>query len=552
MSNLAIQASIKSLDAILANTNNYYSIPDYQRPYAWGKDNVDNLLYDIYEAYERDEKQYFCGTIVLKDRLNEKDARFDIIDGQQRLTTFVIIAAVLNTFFVDDLEIRAKDKVSHSTKSPYEKNCDKLKIQTDTNESITFSQKIVKKVDLEGDIKSIYIKNASYVKEFFSKKKDKNLNIDEFVNYIYDNVCLAEIICPNEDIAINIFNVLNNRGLPLNPIDILKSHLMMKLDSEGRNLFKKTWDNILIKLDNNNLSVNELLTTFTYYLIATNPSKRADKEVLDYYEKKYKDGDFDALEALRDIDDFTNSYIAVMSEESKEIYALYNLKNRAFWIAILSTAKILKRADINRLARLLVAYYYKSWIADGTTSRIKGTSFDIIKMLKEKHSIEKIKSKIVLNLNKYKSDELFEKTLRDRNIYGNKRNLAKALLMIYENELSEIPRFLKNENITLEHILPQTIKGTTWENLFDEKQVEEYTNCLANLVLLSKRKNIQASNSDFVKKREAYTKTDSKTTPYISTIVAINDKEQWLASDIDQRQEMIIAKLRDCFDIDKI
>ncbi|GAA9008668.1 hypothetical protein BTM408_10920 [Helicobacter pylori] len=93
----------KSLKKILVVGNDtYYQIPIYQRPYQWGKEQCEELLNDLFENYEdHGEDDYFCGSLVFIK--SDKDNKTDIVDGQQRLSTFILLAKVLATLYpVDD------------------------------------------------------------------------------------------------------------------------------------------------------------------------------------------------------------------------------------------------------------------------------------------------------------------------------------------------------------------------------------------------------------------------------------------------------------------
>ena len=86
-----------------------YEIPPYQRPYSWEKENVQQLLDDLFEAYEAEDKEYFIGSLITIER--EKDRLYDVVDGQQRLTTLNLILARLrdhidNTKVKEDLHQR--------------------------------------------------------------------------------------------------------------------------------------------------------------------------------------------------------------------------------------------------------------------------------------------------------------------------------------------------------------------------------------------------------------------------------------------------------------
>ena len=77
-----------TLEKILSGLETTYMVPEYQRDYAWTRNNVDELWDDIMVSYQNDSR-YFMGTIVLNSE-NKKEDEFDIVDGQQRLATFTI------------------------------------------------------------------------------------------------------------------------------------------------------------------------------------------------------------------------------------------------------------------------------------------------------------------------------------------------------------------------------------------------------------------------------------------------------------------------------
>jgi len=403
---MEIKAKIESLKKILVDDEKFYQIPDYQRPYSWDKDNLADLIDDLTNAYiSSKEDNYFCGSLVL---VNEPQSnRFDIIDGQQRTTTFTIIACVLRDLYFSELESRAKDYINNSIQDKYDENKRKLKFLTDIKYQNDFEQSVLKKIDfiktknIEKDIKdNKYLQNAHYLKTFIVEKIDENeININDFVIWFYENIVLTVITCPSQDSAIQIFNVLNDRGMPLSSIDILKSSLMQKLqdNNEDRNTFKTVWGDINSELKFNDFNIEDMLTTYLYYKISTNPKSRLDKELLTVFEKEKTD----SLNIINEISNFSKAYIKLLTINDKHIFCLKYLKHKIYWNSILATAMYIKYEDIEKLKELLVAYYYQNWIAGATVARIKQTSFNILKAVKANKKIEEIQEEMKVNLDKY-------------------------------------------------------------------------------------------------------------------------------------------------------
>lgn len=101
----------------------YYQIPIYQRPYQWTEENCENLLDDLFFNYEDDrESDYFCGSLVLIAISEDSKAKtYDIVDGQQRLSTFILLAKVLATLYSERLTEESKDYLQESLNGRYGK-----------------------------------------------------------------------------------------------------------------------------------------------------------------------------------------------------------------------------------------------------------------------------------------------------------------------------------------------------------------------------------------------------------------------------------------------
>ncbi len=102
-----IEVELKVLHQILADGEYFYQVPDYQRPYVWDKDHLGALIDDLVGSYTNNrEDQYFCGSIVIVK--NQKDKRWDVVDGQQRLTSFIILACTILRLYKYSLGQKSK------------------------------------------------------------------------------------------------------------------------------------------------------------------------------------------------------------------------------------------------------------------------------------------------------------------------------------------------------------------------------------------------------------------------------------------------------------
>ncbi len=119
-------AKIESEDSYLQDILKdklYYQIPIYQRPYQWTEENCEKLLDDLFFNYEDDrESDYFCGSLVLiAISEDSKVTTYDVVDGQQRLSTFILLAKVLATLYSERLTEESRDYLQESLITKYGK-----------------------------------------------------------------------------------------------------------------------------------------------------------------------------------------------------------------------------------------------------------------------------------------------------------------------------------------------------------------------------------------------------------------------------------------------
>ncbi|GAA8161054.1 hypothetical protein HpBT125_04050 [Helicobacter pylori] len=183
MANESIEGKAHSLGDILATElKAYYQIPTYQRPYQWTEENCEKLLDDLLSSYEcYKESDYFCGSLVLiaigiDSKTNA--TTYDVVDGQQRLSTFILLAKVLATLYSDRLTEESKDYLQESLISKYGKK-DRLNFNAiGFNSKKDFQYALTSFNDAPAsNNKNNYLKNAICLKNYLKKKRLKTLTI---------------------------------------------------------------------------------------------------------------------------------------------------------------------------------------------------------------------------------------------------------------------------------------------------------------------------------------------------------------------------------------
>ncbi|OOQ38966.1 DUF262 domain-containing protein [Helicobacter pylori] len=549
----------------------YYQIPDYQRPYQWTEKNCEKLLDDLFSSYEYyKESGYFCGSLVLIviNTDSETNAEtYDIVDGQQRLSTFILLAKVLADLYNDCLDPEYLEYLQASLKDRYTER-KRLSFNTigsnaeddfqDALEHFNDSQASKNKI-----IENNYLKNAICLKNYLKKKEIEDIN--DFIEWLYFKVVFVTITCPDADKALRIFNVLNARGLALNATDIFKGELLKELaKEEDQKKLVSRWNALSQKCSDNDLTMETLFSWYLTYLESKTSKEKTEKRLVTWFKNLNKT----PLEYLKGVEDFYNAYGEVLEMQDRHAHLL-SYKDDDYLHVILC-ASILHHysdQDIEALKELLVKFYYQDWVAGQTKSTRSQTCCNIIIALKEKKSIENIASIVKKYLNNV--TQHFKENLEDDHLYtkfyytsktAKKNSWVKPILILVEYFVSDDPkpkRIQMDKNLHVEHILPQQPGSSSqWVKDFSEEERGLYTHSLANLTLLGGTKNAQASNLDFKEKKEIYMGNAVKLgkdkrgrekpfkvmTCYKMTI-DIAQYTEWTPKSLEKRKEELIKRI---------
>ncbi|WP_120940905.1 DUF262 domain-containing protein [Helicobacter pylori] len=535
----------------------YYQIPIYQRPYQWTEENCEKLLDDLFFNYEDDrESDYFCGSLVLIliSEDSKKAKTYDIVDGQQRLSTFILLAKVLAVLYSERLTEESKDYLQESLITKYGKK-DRLNFNAiGFNSKKDFQYALTSFNDAPiGNNKNNYLKNAVCLKNYLRKKEIENIN--DFIEWLYLKVVFITIICPDADKALRIFNVLNARGLALNATDIFKGELLKHAKEHEREEFVSRWNALSQKCSDNDLTMETLFSWYLTYLNPVTSMKNMEERLADQFERLNKP----PLEYLKGIENFYNAYCEVLEMKDRHAHLLsYKDDDHLCVILCASILHHYSPQDIEALKELLVKFYYQNWVAEQTEPK-KQTNCNIIKALKEKQSVESIASivKKYLDDDNNKITQNFREKLKDDHLYekhkkASKNSWLRPILILVEYFISDDPRpkRIEKNDFHVEHILPQKPDPSSqWVKDFSEEERKLYTHSLANLTLLGGKKNSQASNLDFKDKKKIYMgeeirlskkKTFRVMTCYKMTIDIAHHYTEWTPKSLEKREKELI------------
>lgn len=521
--------------------NNYYRVPDYQRPYSWGDDQIEDLWDDLYSAFDAGDPSYFLGPTIL---IRRKDGYLEVVDGQQRLTTLTILFCVMRDIYF------TKDKrIVNAIRSLVD---DKYRLRLITQQSYQnqFEQEILDKVDFpekklaKDEKKAKRLLNAA---EIFRDKLEslETRRIKAFSDYVFDKVIMIAIVCSDESFAVRLFQVLNTRGLDLSNADLLKSYLYGKLDEDKKRQFMSTWNQVETIVSDMDEELESLFTLYEYYVLGSNPRRSLYVELQNRFRKQ------DPNKVIWDFKKFAQELNKAINSNPKVVNSFWYLPNQVFWKAILATAAFEKYAQLDLLVRELRRLYYSYWIAGYTTAKVKQLSFNLIRWVKGKKRLHEIRAEIDKKMNEDDVPKGIAEAL-DKEGYGDNYWLGPLLALIeYEQtDESKVTYIELGRDVHVDHILPQgwqTVKD--WRDTWKRDEGEEWLHKIGNLTLLSGRKNIRASKSAFKEKRDIYRgKGIDGITSFIIT-QRVARKHQWTVKEARRRRTWIRNQVQIALDI---
>ncbi|MGN8376263.1 DUF262 domain-containing protein [Helicobacter pylori] len=547
----------------------YYQIPIYQRPYQWTEENCEKLLDDLFFNYEDDrESDYFCGSLVLIliSEDSKKAKTYDIVDGQQRLSTFILLAKVLAALYSERLTEESKDYLQESLITKYGKK-DRLNFNAmgfNSKKDFQYALTSFNDVPISNN-KNNYLKNAICLKNYLRKKEIEDIN--DFIEWLYLRVVFITITCPDADKALRIFNVLNARGLALNATDIFKGELLKELaKEEDQKKLVSRWNALSQKCSDNDLTMETLFSQYLVYLESKTSREKMEKMLVTWFKNLNKV----PLEYLKGVEDFYNAYGEVLEMQDRHAYLLSYVASD-YWRVVLCTSLLHRYSDqdIEALKELLVKFYYQNWVAGRTNSKIEQTCCNIINALKEKKSIENIASIVKKYLDNNNVTQHFKENLEDDHLYtkfyytgktAKKNSWVKPVLILVNYFMSDNanPAYIKmDDDLHVERILPENPDPSSqWVKDFSEEERGLYTHSLANLTLLGGKKNTKALsqvlNQDFKEKKEIYMgKTitlDNKKTFKVMTCYDMTKNDvcrytEWTPKNLEKRKEELIKRI---------
>jgi len=587
-----------------------YCVPPYQRGFSWGEKQILDLLSDIKHAIKLDS-QHYTGTITIHSQnqsekigLNNYEI-FHIVDGQQRFTTIILILSYILKELMKNSETKDDAKEKETTYI-YCRGSYLFRYLIDNVSENYFRTLILENENISSLDENLYTRNLlnakKIIKKYFESQNSQE-NLLNFLSAIEEKLQFNEyIISDTTEIGI-VFETMNNRGLGLSNLEIVKNRLLYltsKIKSEEEtksrltnlsNSINNKWAIILrnLTLPKKVLDENTFLNNHWIIYKGWNKDNQAKKEILDDEFSITKMVD-NPEKMISSIENYINSlattslhwrFINYPEEENSFIETeepdlrnklkyysskLNRLSNSTIRPLILAFMPLMKKSPERLLELIKIAEIFSFRLFSMNRRRSdtgKNDIFRICNVFHKNYNKKNMQNEALRYLawfidaygdkNRFKLEveELF-KSNKKEGFYS--WNGLTYFLFEYEeslkgNEDQKVEYlFASNRSKSIEHILPQTYENTKWRSVLKgvrKNQIKQIVHSLGNMVLISAPKNSELKNSEFKIKRKGY-KTGS-----FSEIEIANSNRIWSKNKIDQREKELLKFMDSRWKIDE-
>jgi hypothetical protein len=591
-----------------------YIVPDYQREYVWKDKEVNQLLEDINEQIDVGSmREYFIGTVLVSRTDQTDQIHYEVIDGQQRLTTFFLMLCALKHMFKGESERRTvSDLISTSYIDHDGEMHTSLKLEPCYENALEVMAKLVE-LDADPQVVRAGIQAAgiasfgslenlvnaySTLYRYLKDNYDDVPKLKKYWGYLANNVVFIQI-CTDVSSALKIFETINERGVGLNPMDLLKNLLFTQVKQTQFTLLKDEWKKITKPLEKGKQKSLRFLRYFLManYVIKNERGEKNDRsdavvredEIYDWLVDKKNAALCDyaskPFEFVRKVVRNVEHYLAFADgrgNDGKTNLAMDSLKQLAggafslHYVLLLAAANFPKPLFDHFVSQLESFLFYYIFTKTPTKELERNFSLWADELRAIAESSDTVKQKEQLNA--FVADRF------ENNMAGKSQQLADALKRLELNTMQQYrTRYLlarltqyvdmafsglKTPNslepftkLEIEHILPDNPTPelrATWIAANPNAGYNDYKNRLGNLTLLEKPINIVAGNDFYTAKQDEYRKSSNYLTRSLveltkvgqnTSISRINEKLEafpvWDAASIEKRHGMLIALAQD-------
>lgn len=535
-----------------------FRIPVYQRNYDWSESNCNRLLDDIYSIIQSGDK-HFLGTIVF---MAAKSGGFSlqeyvIIDGQQRLTTLMLALKALAV-----VAENTGDNCYHEIEEQYlhNKYCDeefKVKLKPIKSDNNQFLLLLENKIDEMDEDTHIY-RNFMLCKEQFERWGERGIKPSQVLDALTKLEIVEIVLTKGEDDPQVIFESINSTGLELSNADLIRNFLLMNADDQEK-LYENYWLYIEKTL-RNKTDYSNLDAFFMQYIVYRTSKPVNNRQLYNSFVKLFKDSGYSQESILMELRYYAEIFGAFVygsdkysAQINKLLYRLRVLNQTTCYPFLFHVFDdyhqgIITEEMVEKILQFILAYLLRRMVCGVPSNTLRGLFTYLYNRI---FKVSSNKQKYYETLNKFlftvsskdviPSAAEFERALQKTNIYGNNA-LCRFLLLDIEN--GDGKEILQAENLTIEHIMPQTLSAD-WNYIRPEDH-EEYLHTLGNLTVTGY--NSELSNKGFAEKRDII-RENSKAVVLNCDVL---DKNSWGVTDIQARAKRLAGIVLTRYRIDRV
>jgi len=584
----------------------FYIVPDYQREYVWTDKEVHQLLEDIGEQIDAGTtREYFIGTVLVSP--TDQKNHYEVIDGQQRLTTFFLllcalkhlfqgepqrqmISGLISTSYVDsDGDVRTNLKLEPRYESAGEVMAKLVELDADPQAVRAGIQ--ASGIASFGSLENL-VNAYSTLYRYLKDNYDDAPKLKKYWGYLANNVVFIQI-STDVSSALKIFETINERGVGLNPMDLLKNLLFTQVKQAQFTQLKDEWKKITKPLEKQK---EKPLRFLRYFLMAnyTIKNERGDAvvredEIYDWFIAKdnaalcdYAGKPFEFVrKVIRNVEHYL-AFANGMGNDGKPSLAMDSLKRLAggafslHYVLLLAAAALPKPLFDHFVTQLESFLFYYIFTKTPTKDLERNFSLWADELRAIAGVTDPVEQRAALNAfvtDRFesnmvaKSPELSD-ALKRFSLYTMQKYRTRYLLARLTQHVDMAFSGLKSPgslepytSLEIEHILPDTPTAELRQKWVTENPTapyDDYKNRLGNLTLLEKPINIVAGNDFYAVKQPEYRKSGNYLTRSLveltsvgqnTSISRINEKLKafpaWDAASIEKRHGMLIALARD-------
>lgn len=533
-----------------------YRVPLFQRDYSWTQDEWEDLWQDIQSTLTGSEPVHYMGYLVLQ---TQDQKNFDIIDGQQRLTTLSLLALAvlkaLGDFVNRNIQPENNRRRAEQLRNSFIGYLDpvtlvpRTKLTLNRNNDAFYRDRLVplQKLPLRGLRSSEHLLRKGFewfgkqVADAYAARKDGAV-LAQFLSDVADHLFFTVITVTDELNAFKVFETLNARGVRLSPTDLLKNYLFSVVHREGAHeteiqALERRWNRMVDQLGSE---------SFPAFLRAHWNSRERlvrESELFKTLRAATRDKG-QVFEQVRRMEEDVPVYVALANPEDRlwtESQRHYVRELRMFsvrqpWPLLLAAYRQFDEAGFTDVLRAasIVSFRYNV-IGNLATNEQERVYNDLARRiaggaLTGPAEVVRALAPIYVDDDNFRS-AFAEKTLRTTS--ARNKQVARYILFALEHRLSGKHYDADNLGYSLEHILPEN-PTDGWDS-FTDAQLDEAVYRLGNFTLMESALNREIGNQSFREKKQHYRYSAFQITREVAaqnedwTLDRVAERQRWMA-----------------------